>query len=687
MTSTSAAKSAPVEHRVIQRLLMPLEPTPDVLPLYIEGTPSRAATSASAVYTDSSGATRSHEAQSQTSVVDDSTLGAEESFPRHGARIPAGEMRSFGTYFNAFPAGYWRRWTPVRKLRLTIVTRGAGRLIVFRSNARGSFQRQDFAQVQEGDETTSIFDLPLTAFGDGGWYWFDAYSGAGGLEIISAEWSADASLARQDGTFSLAMTTMNKVEYVLENLKTICEATDLRAKLDALYIVDQGSDRLREHAEQIAPYVEAMGDQLRIIEQGNIGGSGGFSRGLYEGATNGRSAYAITCDDDVAIEPESILRMATFADFATKPTLVGAHMFDINNRSVLHAFGEKVDRWTIQQGTPSAEAVMGHDLAAHPLRETAWMHRRADVDYNGWWMCLIPTEVLREIGLALPVFIKWDDTEYGLRAKKAGYPTVSLPGAGTWHVSWTDKNDAIDWQAYFHQRNRLITALLHSPYTRGGGVVLDSQGIDLKHTLSMQYSTELVRLLAQEDLLRGPEVLHEEIGTKLPQVRAILAEHTDAAGKADPEDFPEVNEGRPPNKGRPITAPRRVLLPLWMVKSLAKQTLKPVREESRKGPQGLIPAQDAQWWTLSAYDSALVSNAEGSKMFWYKRDPKLVRSLLARGAAAHMELTRRWPELQRRYREAAAELASFEAWERTFAANAVEPAVDPEQAPEEGRTA
>jgi len=28
------------------------------------------------------------------------------------------------------------------------------------------------------------------------------------------------------------------------------------------------------------------------------------------------------------------------------------------------------------------------------------------VDYNGWWMTLIPVEVIREIGLSLPLFIK-----------------------------------------------------------------------------------------------------------------------------------------------------------------------------------------------------------------------------------------------------------------------------------------
>ena len=36
----------------------------------------------------------------------------------------------------------------------------------------------------------------------------------------------------------------------------------------------------------------------------------------------------------------------------------------------------------------------------------------------------------------------------------------------------TDKNDALDWQAYYHLRNRLVTALLHSPRPSGGAAHL-----------------------------------------------------------------------------------------------------------------------------------------------------------------------------------------------------------------------
>src|SRR5699024_5953550 len=66
---------------------------------------------------------------------------------RHTVRIPAQSMRSFGTYFNAFPARYWRRWTPVRRSRLTIPTAGARSLAVMRSTGRGTQQRQESRSV------------------------------------------------------------------------------------------------------------------------------------------------------------------------------------------------------------------------------------------------------------------------------------------------------------------------------------------------------------------------------------------------------------------------------------------------------------------------------------------------------------------------------------------------------------
>ncbi len=665
----SAAPSAGAPQRLLQRLILPHESSPDIVPLYIESADARSGATGSALglgggtehtpqaETESHSTQRSAQAQVDISELD----------KRHSVDVPARSMRSFGTYFNAFPASYWRRWTPVRAVRLTVRTSGTGHLVVMRSTARGSLQRHESRNVSGTGE--QVFDLPLTAFGDGGWYWFDAYAGAEDLTVLSAEWTADADLARTEGSFSISMTTMNKVEYCLENIRTIAEDPDLRELLDVMYVVDQGKDRLTDHPQELAPLQQQLGGQLRIIEQGNIGGSGGFSRGMYEAATAGASTYVINCDDDIVIEPESLIRMTTFADFATRPTLVGAHMFDLNNRSVLHTYGEVVDPWRIQPAVAVPEGTTGHDFAAEPLRSTPWLHRRADVDYNGWWSCLIPTETVRAIGLSLPVFIKWDDAEYGLRAKKAGYPTVSLPGAGVWHMSWVDKDDLVGWQAYFHERNRIITALLHSPYSRGGRVVKESQFMDVKHLISMQYYTEAGRLMAQRDVLEGPEALHPSIGTKLPEIRAMASSFDDAASKKDQDQYPPVHIDKPPRKGRPFSQPRRLMLPAWTAKTLAKQLLAPPQPASEANPQASIPHLDAKWWRLSAYDSALVSNAEGTQVSWYKRDPQKVRGMLGEAISAHVALHRGWNTLRERYREASSRITSFEAWERTFAEN------------------
>ena len=35
------------------------------------------------------------------------------------------------------------------------------------------------------------------------------------------------------------------------------------------------------------------------------------------------------------------------------------------------------------------------DFGARNLRSSRWLHRRVDVDFNRWFMCLIPTEVRR----------------------------------------------------------------------------------------------------------------------------------------------------------------------------------------------------------------------------------------------------------------------------------------------------
>ena len=53
-----------------------------------------------------------------------------------------------------------------------------------------------------------------------------------------------------------------------------------------------------------------------------------------------------------------------------------------------------------------------------------------------------------------------DDADYGLRAGSTG---THRDDAGHRDLAYGvgDKDDAIDWQAYFHLRNRLVVSALH----------------------------------------------------------------------------------------------------------------------------------------------------------------------------------------------------------------------------------
>ena len=61
----------------------------------------------------------------------------EDAGPRRSAVITEGRRVSFATYFNAFPASYWRRWTTVDSVTLRIRLAGESTLVLYRSTAAG----------------------------------------------------------------------------------------------------------------------------------------------------------------------------------------------------------------------------------------------------------------------------------------------------------------------------------------------------------------------------------------------------------------------------------------------------------------------------------------------------------------------------------------------------------------------
>ena len=580
---------------------------------------------------------------------------------RTSLTVLAGRHASLCTFFNAFPAGYWRRWTSVDTVRFSARVRGRGTIMLFRSSGRGLFEPAGTIDVHTPTRATTVHaDLAMTGLMDGGFFWFDAKSGdSDDLTIEDAAWSVPVEArCGGDGTLSIAITTFNRAPYCLNQLRAIAADANVRGRLDTIYCTDQGTDLVRDEPG-FATVAKDLGSQLTYLRQRNMGGSGGFARGMYETVKAGKSDYTLLLDDDAISEPESIMRAVQFADYCTRPTIVGGGMFHLDNRTMLYTLGERYNRasyWT----QPAAGLEYNHDFATQPLRDSPKLHRRADSDFNGWWMCLIPTQIMREICLAQPLFIKFDDVDYGLRAEDHGYHTVCLPGVAVWHQAWHAKDPSRTWEGYYLYRNHWICSLLHCTKPSWHflyGMLFD----DAKAGVELVYSAMHLHHLALRDIMRGPDYIADTLATKLGDVRKAREGFPDSATTRNRDDFPTPKAEYIANmKPRPSMIDVR----LQAMKTIAKAFVSRGNGMRDTQPDLLIPSRDASWPAYASVNSAVVTSPDGDSVAWLRRDSKLYRQQTMRGLFLAKELLKRWESLAKEYQNS--DMASFEAWAKVF---------------------
>ena len=602
---------------------------------------------------------------------------------RSTLRIPAGAEVSLQTYFNAFPAAYWRRWSQLDSVILALDVEGEATISVYRSNQDGV--RISVINVEVSNERVEV-PLELRNFEDGGWLWFDVTAETD-TPITNAGWCAPqlpqpqllgdgSTTGPEEKKVAVGIPTFNRPRDAVNALHALAEDPTVLEIISDVLMPDQGNQHPADEPD-FAAAEAALEGRLRIFPQGNLGGSGGYSRIMYEAVNHTDAPFILYMDDDIAIEPDSILRAVQAARYATSPILVGGQMLNLQDRAQLRTTGEAVDRSTFMWGA-AQHAVYDHDFARYPLGyigsrqdqldptkyDSRALHRRIDVDYNGWWMNLFPRVVAEKLGLPLPLFIKWDDTEYALRAKEAGFPTVTWPGAAIWHMAWADKDDAIDWQAYFHLRNRLIVASIYGP-DDPRGILRNMMKSTYKHLMCMEYSTMAIQIEAMKDFLTGPDQLFDILESSLPRIQNVRKDYSDAQVINSAAELPAAT-------GAPGVPTANIGGRLAKIKKLpwaAKALMHLRSEEDRthwQAPQLNLTAEEARWFTLARVDSATVSTAGGTGVAFRKRDKQLASDLLEQTKQLHKQIQQRWSELSRSYTDARDELTSHASWGRIF---------------------
>jgi galactofuranosylgalactofuranosylrhamnosyl-N-acetylglucosaminyl-diphospho-decaprenol beta-1,5/1,6-galactofuranosyltransferase len=604
--------------------------------------------------------------------IEESETNARRAHPptRTTLQIGAESEVSFATYFNAFPASYWRRWSTLESVVLRVELTGSARIDVYRSKATGARITVGGAPISSADPSGTAagpdrgapaaveFEIDLSPFEDGGWIWFDITTESA-VTVHSAGWYAPVP-APGRANVAVGIPTFNRPSDCVNALSTLTSDPLVDDVIGAVIVSDQGTKKAVDHPGFTAA-AAPLGNRLSIHNQPNLGGSGGYSRVMYEALKNTDCEQILFMDDDIRIEPDSVLRALAMNRFAKTPTLVGGQMLNLQEPSHLHVMGEVVDQenfmWT---NAPHTE--YDHDFAKRPLNDddarSKELHRRIDVDYNGWWMCMIPRQVAEELGQPLPLFIKWDDADYGLRAAEHGYGTVTLPGAAIWHMAWSDKDDAIDWQAYFHLRNRLVVAAMHWD-GNVSGLLGSSIKATIKHLLCLEYSTVAIQTKAMADFLAGPEHIFSILESALPDVRKMREEYPDAVVLPGATALPPPSDKRR-KKVKIPTNPSRIAIRLTrgVIHQLKKHD--PAHHER---PQLNVATQDARWFLLCKVDGVTVTTADGRGVVYRQRDRAKMLALLRQSMRQHVRLARKFNRMRKVYREALPVLSSKQKWE------------------------
>lgn len=410
----------------------------------------------------------------------------------------------FTTYFNSLSICKWRKYTIAKRFYLHFEYRGSACVLqqTYANSYSWSPSLVDCsdAELCSSDEWES-FDLELTPI-DGETLHSFRISTAGPVKLRNAYYYCvcDEHDVRSV-ELALASTTFKKEDYILRNLsllqKYVIDSDELISKHFHVHVIDNG---------RTLDCASLNSSQVTIHPNPNVGGSGGFARGMIEALEQSpKATHVLLMDDDVEVLPESFIRtfnlLSLLKDEYVNAFLSGAMMSLEEPELRTEDLG-----FFTQKGNFSPLKPEGYMTSLHDIVESEVFQTPSDLygdtiqQYAGWWFCVIPVTAIEAYGLPLPLFVRSDDAEYALRCKPK---FMTMNGICVWHNAFKFKYSAAV-ERYQVSRNTLISQATTgiAPITDFLKEIRREVELDLK---KYNYDDAMLAVKGLEDFLRGPQ--------------------------------------------------------------------------------------------------------------------------------------------------------------------------------------
>ncbi|GAB3028961.1 rhamnosyltransferase [Nocardioides flavus (ex Wang et al. 2016)] len=243
-------------------------------------------------------------------------------------------------------------------------------------------------------------------------------------------------------TVAVVVVTHNRADLLVGMLDGLAAQT---RRPDAVVVVDNAS------TDRTGEVLAARTDlPLQVITQDNLGGAGGFHRGVRAAYDAGWDRVWLM-DDDVVPAPDCLeVMMGVDADclIAVREDRSGALVekaavdFDLRNPLAIRPKRATVD------STYADRASMPELVEVQNVAFEGFMVRR---------------DVVTEIGLPDPAFfIFFDDAEYAVRARRAGRRIWAVRDAVlVRQLEFNQQHDLAGWKGFYMYRNLFVVHLRH----------------------------------------------------------------------------------------------------------------------------------------------------------------------------------------------------------------------------------
>lgn len=392
------------------------------------------------------------------------------------------------TYFNTVSIGKWKSYTGLTDLTLNLSFQG--RVVLkwwwYRSEERHLVIGESILSCDDASYPVSV-PVPQYERLTDGVVGFELFA-LENSEIFDFDYRTTMQPRRQV-RLGIVITHFNREQYVVPAVRRLNQQllTDPSyADRVRLFVIDNSQN-----------LTNAQMAGAKVIPNANLGGSGGFMRGLIHIQDSGEFTHGLFMDDDASTEIEAIRRTIAILQYAKdeKTAVSGAMLFEhkpfIQYENAAWFNGVCHPRNT--------------DLDLRDIGNVVENEKEVAVDYGGWWFFAFPLQTVEKY--VFPFFVRGDDSFFCLTNS---FSILTLNGIASWQDSFATKDSP--YTVYLDTRYHLIHNLLglFAGASRGKALRLMRSWFK-RYTLSYHYESAQTMLDAVEDVVKGPEFWQKNV--------------------------------------------------------------------------------------------------------------------------------------------------------------------------------